>query len=333
VSRDKSVSRSAQDDVFVGVLKKNIRTWGTRPFLLWILLVLIWILLGCLLLSTLLLFSPFAFAAETTAQVALSAALQSTPAVGLVVDVKSGRQVAAVRAAQAASQLSTPGSILKPLFLIAALEQKEVLPQTRVFCRRSLRISNGTREWNLACTHPQSDVTFSAKEALAYSCNRYFAELADRIPPAQAAAILDHYDLTQASPPRTREQKELLVLGVAGIAVSPAQMAVAYRKLALELDDARAPAARDAVREGLRDSVSYGMAHNALVPGMEIAGKTGTASDSAQGWTHGWFAGTGYLGHEEVVIIIYLPRGNGADAARLAQRFFLSAKASTALTP
>jgi peptidoglycan glycosyltransferase len=110
-------------------------------------------------------------------------------------------------------------------------------------------------------------------------------------------------------------------------------MAVAYRKLALELDDVRASAARNAVREGLRDSVSYGMARNALVPGMEIAGKTGTASDSAQGWTHGWFAGTGYLGHEEVVIVIYLPRGNGADAARLAQRFFLSANASTALIP
>ena len=38
---------------------------------------------------------------------------------------------------------------------------------------------------------------------------------------------------------------------------------------------AKAPA----VREGLKDSVSYGMAHNAAVPGMEIAGKTGTASD------------------------------------------------------
>ena len=78
--------------------------------------------------------------------------------------------------------------------------------------------------------------------------------------------------------PQSREQKELLVLGVAGIAVSPAQMAIAYRKLALELDQAQAPA----VREGLKDSVSYGMAHNAAVPGMEIAGKTGTASDAAK---------------------------------------------------
>ncbi len=98
---------------------------------------------------------------------------------------------------------------------------------------------------------PQSDVAFAAKEALAYSCNRYFAELADRIPPAQASAILERYGLGQTPIPQSREQKELLVLGVTGVAVSPAQMAVAYRKLALELDEGRGPgSARGAERFG-----------------------------------------------------------------------------------
>jgi cell division protein FtsI/penicillin-binding protein 2 len=249
--------------------------------------------------------------------------------VGVVLDVKSGRLVAAVKAPEAARQHSTPGSILKPLFLTAALEQREVLPQTKVFCRRDLQIREGNREWNLACTHPQSDVAFSAKEALAYSCNRYFAALADRIPPRQASAILESYGLAPTTP-TSQEQKELLVLGVAGVTVSPAQMAVAYRKLALELDDARAPAALDAVREGLKDSVNYGMAHNAAVPGIEIAGKTGTASDLGQSWSHGWFAGTGYLGTAQYVVVIYLPHGNGADAARLAQHFFLATRGSPA---
>jgi stage II sporulation protein D len=244
--------------------------------------------------------------------------LQGTPAVGLVVDVKTGRQLAAVKAT---NERHAPGSILKPLFLAAALEHHEVQPETTVFCRRNLHISDGTRDWNLACTHPQSDVAFAAKEALAYSCNRYFAELADRIPPAQASAMLEHYGLAPASIPQSREQKELLVLGVAGIAVSPAQIAGAYRRLALELDQGNAPA----VREGLRDSVTYGMAHNANVPGMGIAGKTGTAGEEAQGRSHGWFAGTGHLGHDEVVVVIYLPLGNGADAARLAHGFFLAA--------
>jgi hypothetical protein len=218
-----------------------------------------------LLLSTLLLLSPLPLAAQATPQAALASALQGTPGVGLVVDVKTGRQVAVVRAAEATNERHTPGSILKPLFLADALEQHEVQPETTVFCRRDLHVSDGSREWNLACTHPQSDVAFASKEALAYSCNRDCAELADRIPPAQAAAILAHYGLGPAPIPQNREQKELLVLGVAGISVSPAQMASAYRKLAL--DEAKVPA----VREGLRDSVSYGMAHNAGVPGMEIA--------------------------------------------------------------
>ncbi len=60
---------------------------------------------------------------------------------------------------------------------------------------------------------------------------------------------------------------------------------------------------------------------------MEIAGKTGTAGDGLHGPSHGWFAGTGYLGREEVVVVIYVPMGNGADAARLAHDFFLDASA------
>ena len=261
----------------------------------------------------LLLFAP-ALRAETTAQAALSSALRATGAVGVVVDVNTGRLVAAVNSTDAARQ---PGSILKPLFLAAALEQHLVLPQATVFCRRDLRISTGSREWNLACTHPQSDVPFAAQEALAYSCNRYFAALADRMSPAQVSATLEHYGLGHIPTPQTREQKELLVLGVAGIAVSPTQIASAYRKLALELDDPRAPTVLDPVREGLRDSVRYGMAHNAAIPGIEIAGKTGTANDG------GWFAGVGSFAQEQIVLVVYLPRGNGADAARLAQRFFL----------
>jgi len=137
-------------------------------------------------------------------------------------------------------------------------------------------------------------------------------------------AILEHYGLPTPPTPETREQKELLVLGVAGVTVSPAQIAAAYRKLALELNHAPA---LDTVREGLKDSVSYGMAHNAALPGIEIAGKTGTAGDTANGPSHGWFAGISDLGHHEVVIVIYLPHGNGADAARLAQHFFLATKA------
>ena len=264
-----------------------------------------------LLLSTALLSSSAAWGSTTSAQSDLISALQNTPASGIVLDVRTGKELAAVQPSQGASR-SAPGSILKPLFLAGALKRGEILPGTSVFCRRDLQINDGTREWRLACTHPQSDVSFTAQDALAYSCNRYFASLADRISPVEAVATLAHYGLA-AQAPQNQSQKELLVLGLSGIAVTPMQVAAAYRKLALELDDhVLAP-----VRKGLEDSVRFGMAHNADVQGIEIAGKTGTVNAA------GWFAGIGKFHKQNVVIVVYLPRGNGADAAGLAQHFFL----------
>jgi stage II sporulation protein D len=284
---------------------------------------------ACLAIGLTFLFFPSLMIAQTTPQAALTSALRNTPAVGVVLDLKTGRRIAVVRPAEAESLRGTPGSILKPLFLAAALRRHQVQPQSTIFCRRDLHINAGDRDWNLACTHPQTDVAFDAQDALAYSCNRYFTDLADRLSPEDAGAIMEHYSLSQAKTPGNREEKELLVLGVAGIAVSPAQIAIAYRKLALELNDIRV----DAVREGLYNSVRYGMAHNAFVPGMEIAGKTGTASDTMQGSSHGWFAGIGTFDHEQVVAVVYLPRGNGADAARLAQHFFLATRPAGDLAP
>ncbi len=138
----------------------------------------------------LLLLCQLTLAAETTPQAALSSALRATPAIGVVVDVKTGRQLAAVRTPEVTR--SAPGSLLKPLFLASALSHHEVQPQTTVFCRRDLHVIAEDRDWNLACTHPQTDIAFSAQEALAYSCNRDFAALADRLSPADAAATLGH---------------------------------------------------------------------------------------------------------------------------------------------
>ena len=197
----------------VFVPRTLVRTWGTRRFPRRI---------GVL--FTLLLVFRLTLAAETP-QSALFSALRATPGVGVVVAVKTGRQLAAVKTPEATQ--GAPGSLLKPLFLASALNHHELLPQTTVFCRRDLHVIAEDRDWNLACTHPQTNVAFSAQEALAYSCNRYFAALADRLSPADAAATLSHYGLPQTHPPQTREQKELLVLGLAGLTTSPSNIAAA----------------------------------------------------------------------------------------------------------
>ena len=227
--------------------------------------------------------------------------------------MNTGRLVAAVNPTDAAR---SPGSILKPLFLADALNQHQVLPQTAVFCRRDLRISTGSREWNLACAHPQSDVPFTAQEALAYSCNRYFAALADRMTPAQVSGTLEHYGLGHIQTPQTREQKESLVLGLAALPF-PSQIASAYRKLALELDDPRAPTVLDAVREGLRDSVRYGMAHNAASRAWTLPA-AGTANEG------GWFCRRWLLCPGTDGTCGPFAARQRRRCRRLAQRFFLS---------
>ncbi|HEY1758009.1 MAG TPA: penicillin-binding transpeptidase domain-containing protein [Bryobacteraceae bacterium] len=256
-------------------------------------------------------------------QRALDAALVHTRAVAVVLDGHDGRLLAVLRAEEAARIASAPGSTLKPLFLEAALRQGKVRAETTVVCRGNLHIAGR----NLACTHPRDESVFNAERALAYSCNTWFANLATRLTPEQAADVLRTYGLGSLPGfavddsaglirrPANQAELQLLVLGLADVMVTPLQLARAYFRLARNFD------AVPVVRRGLEGSVEYGMAHNAATPGLTIAGKTGTASDHGQSWTHGWFAGIAGRGTERIVVVIYVPRGNGADAALLAHRF------------
>jgi cell division protein FtsI/penicillin-binding protein 2 len=111
--------------------------------------------------------------------------------------------------------------------------------------------------------------------------------------------------------------QQLEALGDRGIKVTPLELLVAYRKLALAK---RSRAAADAtVFEGLEASVAYGMAHAANVDGLKVAGKTGTAASRESARPHGFFAGYAPAEKPEIVLVVYLEQGHGADAAAVAQ--------------
>lgn len=245
---------------------------------------------------------------------ALAAALRNTPAIATILHQQSGSVLATHGDVK---QVSTPGSVLKPLLLFEALRQNIVAPATAVFCRRDLRIADRS----YPCTHPQSSVSFNAEDALAYSCNTWFASLALRFPPPGLVESLRSFHLHTLITPASPQQSQLLALGLEGVTTSPSEIAAAYRFLGNQLDH---PFAKP-VADGLRDSVSFGMAHNADAPGINISGKTGTAdSPTRQPWSHGWFAGFATVRATPLVISLYLPQGNGADAARLAGDVFLA---------
>jgi cell division protein FtsI/penicillin-binding protein 2 len=246
---------------------------------------------------------------------ALAQALRGTQASAVVLDARTGAVLARAGehgrdGLEATAKESAPGSVLKPLLLEYALEHGIVRPQTQVYCRRNLRVDGRA----LACTHPADDPVFTAERALAESCNTWFAEMARRFTGAELEealnrARLPHHSMAAASV----EQRELAVLGLTGVTASPLELARAYADL-LRRSPPDGPVAR-----GLEDSVKFGMADPAAVTGVRILGKTGTASDPGEAWTHGWFAGAV---PGRVVLVVYIPHGDGGTAARLAQRFF-----------
>ena len=81
------------------------------------------------------------------------------------------------------------------------------------------------------------------------------------------------------------------------------------------------PAYLNIVKEAMGQSVSRGVAKKAAVPGIEIAGKTGTAEfgnprPDGTHETHGWFVGFAPYDDPQVAIVVFFQRGGGgSDAA------------------
>jgi cell division protein FtsI/penicillin-binding protein 2 len=181
----------------------------------------------------------------------------------------------------------------------------------------------------LNCSHPVAG-PMNAQQALTWSCNSYFAELAGTLSPLELRQALSERGLLAATgltrqeetaafrEPRTREQVQLAALGVEGIRVTLPELAEAYRSLAIELAAHRETVASRTVAAGLTDSASFGMAGAASLGGVHIAGKTGTASAENGGPTHGWFVGFAPAESPRVVAAVYLPTGHGSDAAQIA---------------
>ncbi len=253
------------------------------------------------------------------------AARQAPEARIVVLDIASGRLLAAQRPKAAARTLAAPGSTLKPLVLYRLVSTGQWNPASRIACNRQLVVA-GHR---LACTHPLAP-PFNAREALTWSCNTYFAAVARTLHPGELGRLLRPTGLfgttglvtneavAEFREPDSADAEQLTLLGVEGVRVTPLEMATAYRWLAMELAAHPGSDATHVVREGLEDSASFGMAGQASLGGVAVMGKTGTAEDSESARTHGWFVGLAPAKKPKVVIAVYFPGGRGTDAAHAA---------------
>lgn len=234
----------------------------------------------------------------------------------LVLDVSTGKPLARAGTQHASSRLARPGSAIKPFSLLTMLEAGAVKPDTRFRCTRALRLAG--REMD--CTHPETGTPLGPVDALAYSCNSFFAQAALRMDAAGFARSLERFGLSAETggSVRVAETGDLLQLqavGEYGVEVTPLTMAAAYRGLA-----SADSAALKTVMAGLRAAVEYGTAQLARPGDLPVAGKTGTAMSRGRAWSHGWFCGFAPTAAPKIVVTVFLENGSGgADAAPLAR--------------
>jgi cell division protein FtsI (penicillin-binding protein 3) len=277
--------------------------------------------------------SAYGQVAASDWQSAVERATREAPEARIVVlDIASGRLLAAHRLKDTARTLAAPGSTLKPLVLYGLVSAGRWNPASRIACKRQLVVA-GHR---LACTHPLAP-PFDAREALTWSCNTYFAAVARTLRPGELGRLLRPTGLLSSTglardeaaaefrEPNSDEAEQLTLLGVEGVRVNPLELATAYRWLAMEMAAHPDSHATQVVREGLEDSASFGMAGQASLGGVVLMGKTGTAEGEQSSRTHGWFVGLAPAEKPRVVIAVFLPAGRGADAAHLAGEILANA--------
>ncbi len=206
-----------------------------------------------------------------------------------------------------------PGSVVKAVALVAALDSGVIRADANHMCRRTVT-ADGQK---FVCSHPDLKRALSPAEALAYSCNDFFVSLASRLSrdslnktrlAAGLAPIANGIPMSSA------------VVGLAGPRTSPRSLLDVLARLAGAGKDKAVPmsvATKAVLLEGLRGAAEYGTASAFKAGGISALAKTGSilmpggaalglvvALTPADRPTHG--------------VVVAAPGGAGVDAAAIA---------------
>lgn len=275
-------------------------------------------------------------------QTDVSEIMQGTGGAAIASDPRTGRILAVWNRQVVFGRTFPPGSTAKIVASAMALENHLITPEEKLYCRRVPRLLGDAYH----CSHPEALEPFTLATALANSCNYFYSELSTRISAATLMRGFTMFGLdgregghTALRIPSEPKEKVRAALGEAPVAVTPAELLMAYSAVATRGSIYRLhrrkttsvsvmrtvrlqPATWQILGQGLEECVRSGTCVAAAVPGVRVAGKTGTASASdGSGRTHAWFAGYAPADSPEVAIVVLLNRGTGAhDAAPIAGR-------------
>ena len=303
--------------------------------------------------------------ASNTNEAEIDAALQNAAAAALadregtiiVMDAQTGRVRAIVNSQLAYEQALMPGSAIKPFTALAALRTGLIDESSRTVCPGRFTGLN----FSVACVHKDHLPPFSPSQAIAYSCNYYFATAGQRLGRDQLVATLRDFDFGQNGVLRPCEIgnsaqadcRERAAVGESDhIQVTPIQLLTAYTALvngghlfkpqvttsdhfqAVERSNIDiASKHRAIIVDGMRGAIRYGTARTAKLDSLPltIIGKTGTALPAKGFRNNGWFVGlaapfqsSGELDASQInlAVLVLLPRAHGSEAAALARPIF-----------
>jgi stage II sporulation protein D len=134
-------------------------------------------------------------APDAALQEAATAALANREGTIIVMDAQTGRVRAIVNPQPAYTQALMPGSAIKPFTALGALRAGLIDVNSRTVCPgRFTGLS-----FSLPCVHSDHLPPFSPSQAIAYSCNYYFASAGQRLGRDKLVATLREFDFGQAT--------------------------------------------------------------------------------------------------------------------------------------
>lgn len=206
-----------------------------------------------------------------------------------------------------------PGSVMKAVTLVTALETGAITPETGAMCRRTVTV-DGVR---FVCAHPDLKRPLSAAEALAHSCNDFFVSLAPRLPRARVNATR----LAAGLPPLgAGTPLAPALVGLDGPRVTPRALIDVLSRLAGIGPDRAVPMRPDTkavLLEGLSGAAAYGTASALGERGVRAWAKTGTAPMPGGG-VAGLVVALAPAPRPTHGVVVVAPGAAGIDAASIA---------------